>query len=216
MIDIDRFIEALSLQLKRGGSRDNLALLKIIQRALAAQKLMLQGGKIVSAEEEKSWSIENAKPGDIISFISKVTQKKWLMIFKDIQENKVISFCSCCIDSYGLYFDEDYYWGETKNVKDAKFATQEEVNTLMKEIHCAGYMWNADKLEFQHHLNSQSTSLEKPNANAFIQVMTDKFKNDLIEDQDCCYIPVDGIVAAYRKGLEDMWNKLKEKQHDRS
>lgn len=206
MIDIDRFIEALFIQLERGGSKNNLALLKIIQRTLAAQKLMLHGGKIVSAEEEKSWSIEDAKPGDVL-YVIKTSGYAWLILYKGTHLDGIITYGSLCLNADIYYYGG--YWGHKDIIESVRIATAEETDKLFNKIQQEGYRWNPDKLQFDK-LEIENTI---PDADAFIQIMTDKFKYDLQAGNGelIGYIPVDGIVAAYKKGLEDMWNKLKEK-----
>ena len=93
----------------------------------------------------KLWTIEDAKPGDVLA-----AENGWTCIFKSLDGNL---FSSYCFMDKSLWFCK---LGSNAHLLDERFngklfpATKEQRSLLFSKIHEAGYEWDADKLELKN------------------------------------------------------------------
>lgn len=88
------------------------------------------------------WTIEDAKPGDIIISKCKYNKDIWVSIFShlDVEQKVVWSYCGGCLSDG--YFDK-----ESAYLKLVRFdfypATSEQKNILWQKMREKGYKWNS-------------------------------------------------------------------------
>ena len=101
------------------------------------------GGDIKSIDEEYHiWTINDAKPGDVLSDGTTV------FIFKDLlSDGSVMSYCDYDTDSG----ESDAFCPLSMNLMCSKItpATKEQCDLLSQKMHEAGYEWDAEKKELK-------------------------------------------------------------------
>ena len=93
----------------------------------------------------KAWTIQDAKPGDVLATLD------YILIFKELTKNDGgVSYCHYDFTAYRPQFnwleDKNWYFGKEAKVYPA---TKEQRDLLFKKMHEAGYEWDAEKKELK-------------------------------------------------------------------
>lgn len=93
----------------------------------------------------KAWTIQDAKPGDILATLD------YILIFKEsTKDDGGVSYCHYDFTAYRPQFnwleDKNWYFGKEAKVYPA---TKEQRNLLFSKMEEAGYEWDADKKELK-------------------------------------------------------------------
>ena len=104
----------------------------------------------------KAWTIQDAKPGDILATLD------YILIFKEsTKDDGGVSYCHYDFTAYRPQFnwieDKNWYFGKEAKVYPA---TKEQRNLLFSKMEEAGYEWDAEKLKLIEHTNQMSELTE--------------------------------------------------------
>lgn len=111
-------------------------------RYLVTNLLGSKGELMISRQDEwHIWTIEDAKPGDVL--IDGTTDT--IGIFKEINETRWYSKIYCGNVTWGPVFSN----GGLHKIKGTKPATKEQQDLLVAKLKEAGYEWNDEKKEWR-------------------------------------------------------------------
>lgn len=159
----------------------------------------------------RPWSIEDAKPGDILA------TPDYLLIFKEhLKDDGGVSYCHYDLDGSIFDFSEDsgWYFGEKATLSPA---TKEQCDFLKQKMHEAGYEWDSEKLELKEIKHSR---LNKEDLVSLANITTAliKLKGDKDPSFETCGIMISRLKAI-RDNIFDFdlrEEKLEWTEHDES
>lgn len=197
MIDLDKFICSL---FNNGYGTIGIRDIKV---ALKDQGLEYKEGAIKPIE-----SMSEFKEGDILYNKDSYASDS-IFIFKGMSDKTNAYLCYARLyneKDFSVYSKED--WDEGVGIYGGEFypANHKQKELLFSEIEKAGYKWNPDTLTLEKIEKPDTIKFDEPDFDNMVK----KFLNpDKLRKKYMYLTYQEAIEDAYRKGLEDMWNKLK-------
>ena len=116
--------------------------------------LQSQDGNIVDDtishidEQFHSFTIQDAKDGDVLACPNEAGDRDVVFIFKNINSDEGWVFCFCASDANGCFCTNNDYVGNS-NSTNISPATKEQRDTLERVMTNAGYRWDKEKLKLE-------------------------------------------------------------------
>lgn len=100
-----------------------------------------------NTDKKRFEKIVKFNDGDIVFICTKdVNEYRWLAIFKEIKDDKYITYFDLCIDNdHFFYYKNDYsILCDSSVITEQRLATENEKQQLFYAIKKRGYSWNAE------------------------------------------------------------------------
>lgn len=178
----------------------------------------VDGNKInILFENEKFhhlWTIQDAKDGDVLH--STGWHNDCIFIFNGLDNwkfdepngDRAVATGYCCLSVSADKMEFGIQGPDCIEANTIKPATKIQRDLLFQKMHEAGYKWNADTLTLEKIEKPSTIKFDEPD----IDEMVDGFKKDIHYDEiikTSYELVAKREVNIYRRGLEDMWNKIR-------
>lgn len=140
------------------------------------------------------------KEGDVIYV--KTGMSKWVSIFKEDTENKIVTYADYNLDTRRFCGTNDFagVLCQKRAIRETRLATEEEKEKLFQAIKDNGYKWNAEtKTLKEENKNKFDPATLKPFDQVLVRnVLTDKWRIGFFEKIDTEEPKYDTAFSSYR------------------